>query len=430
MDSRAIKAGELFVAIRGNRLDGHSFINQAVGRGAKAVLFSDKCKTSGGFAKQASMIKVKDSRASLAALAYDYRRRFKIPVIAVTGSNGKTTTKEMISAILSKRYNVLRNPGTENNLIGVAKTLFKLQKRHDLIVMEIGTNHFGEIDRLAWMLRPKLAVITNIAPAHLEFFKSLKGVLKAKLELITHLGKNSKMIINKDDRLLGAVDGLDFKTIAFGIKQIADFHGEIISQTKTGTSFLLNQKQRIVLKVLGRHNVYNALASIACARCMQMPMQAIKEALATFQAPPMRMQLQQINNIKFINDCYNANPESLAYALDFLNSLPSRGKKIVISGDMLELGSRAPKLHKDSGKRLAKDSVDVLITVGKLARHIALGARLAGMDRAAIHSFDNRQQVLKLLRKIISSGDIVLIKGSRAMQMERILGCFMNSSIH
>jgi UDP-N-acetylmuramoyl-tripeptide--D-alanyl-D-alanine ligase len=434
IDSRTIKRGELFIAIKGNRFDGHNFINSALRKQAGGVLFSDarfappKAPTKKSL--NTPLIKVKDTKRALAELAYYHRKRFKIPVVAITGSNGKTTTKEMASLILAKRFNLLCNPGTENNLIGVALTILRLRPRHQLAVIEIGANHAGEIARLSWIIQPSIGIITNIGPAHLEFFKSLGGVFRAKTELLKNLDKKAKLIINNDDRFLSGLDRLDQKRVTFGINRPADFSARIVKQTEAEIVFLLNKRRRISLNILGRHNVYNALASIACARNLGIDLEHIKEALADFRLPPMRMQMLKANNIKIINDCYNANPQSLTCALDCLSSLPSRGKRIAICADMLELGRSAQRLHADLGKRLAKERLDVLITVGELARHIARGARLAGMDRAVIHSFDSRQQALKLLPRIVASGDIVLVKGSRAMKMEKILGCFINSSIH
>lgn len=434
IDSRTIKQNELFVAIKGRRFDGHSFIEQAIFRGAGAIIFSNshvRVPTSIFKAPNViSMVRVKDTVYALGALAYYHRRRFKIPVIAITGSNGKTTTKEMLSSILARRFNVLSTVGTQNNHLGVPLSILKLRQRHNFAVIEIGANHTGEIDKLSWMIKPTVGIITNIGPSHLEFFKSLKGVYKAKIELIKNLAKNGKLIINKDDRFLSQLNNAKFQTITFGFNRRSDFYGQIVKQTESRTFFLLNARHRLMLRTLGRHNVYNALASIACARAFSISYSEIKDALRSFQAPSMRMQLFDIKDIKIINDCYNSNPESLKWALELLREYKSFGKKIIVCGDMLELGRQAEKLHSDIGKKIVRAKIDFLITVGPLSRNIAQGAHLAGMPRNSIRTYYNTAKAAKFLCRFTHAGDVVLIKGSRAMQMEDVAECFTNSSIH
>lgn len=425
VDSRTIKPNELFVAIRGRRFDGHSFIPQARRRGAGAILFSQAFKGSSSI----PLIGVKNTIRALGALACYYRMRFKIPVVAITGSNGKTTTKEMLTGILGRRFNVLRNPGTQNNQIGVSLAILSLRQRHNLAVIEIGANHRGEIDRLSWIIKPAVGIITNIGASHLEFFKTLKGVFEAKLELIGNLAKNGKLVINKDDRFLSQLNSSNLRTLTFGFNQSSNFYGQIIKRTEKETIFLLNRRHRIVLKTLGRHNVYNALASIAVARSFGISYNEIKKALALFEALPMRMQMLDINNIKIINDCYNSNPGSLGCALDFLRDCSNQRKKVVVCGDMMELGRQAEKLHSNIGKRIAKGKIDFLITVGALSRNVARGAYSAGMSQNSIRAFRNTPEAARFLRGLIGPGDIVLIKGSRAMQMEDVVKCFTSSSI-
>lgn len=433
IDSRTVRPNELFVAIKGSHFDGHNFITQAIQRGAGAILFSNSRYKTSISARQAdsiSILKVKDTVWALSALAGYHRERFKIPVIAITGSNGKTTTKDMISAILRTRFKVLQNPGTQNNHIGVPLALLRLRQKHQIAVIEIGANHAGEIDRLSRITKPTVGIITNIGPAHLEFFKSLQGVFKAKQELIENLSQKGKIIINQDDRFLSQLNRGKLSKVTFGLYPPADFCAQIIEQTKTQTTFLLNRRHYITLKVVGRHNVYNALASIACAREFGVSYNKIKRALALFEAPPMRMQMFSFDNVKIINDCYNSNPESLRCALDFLSRYSSRGRKIIVCGDMLELGHRAKRIHSHAGKQIAKSKIDFLITVGTLAKNIASGAHLAGMSQSSIRVCRNTTGASKCLRRLIRRNDSVLIKGSRAMQMEKISACFINSSIH
>ena len=247
IDSRTIKPNELFLAIRGTRFDGHNFIAQARRKRAGAIIFCNPRYRSDLAAfkdrKALAVIEVESSVQALGALAHYYRARFKIPVIAITGSNGKTTTKEMASSILSSRFNVLRNVGTENTQIGVSLALLKLRKSHHLAVIELGANHFGEIDRLSWIAQPTAGIVTNIGPSHLEFFKSLKGVFRAKLELVKKLPKNGTIIINKDDPYLSRLNGTNLSTITFGFNRISDFRAKVIEQAKKDTTFFDNLMQ-------------------------------------------------------------------------------------------------------------------------------------------------------------------------------------------
>lgn len=435
IDSRTIKPNELFVAIKGEHFNGHSFITQARRSGAGAILFSNtryvtRKLTCKWLTPSVPMIKVKDTVCALGDLAHYHRARFKIPIIAITGSNGKTTTKEMLSSILSRRFNVLRNPGTQNNHIGVPLALLNLRTRHKFAVIEIGANHAGEIDRLSRIVKPTAAIITNIGPSHLKFFKSLKGILRAKLELIRNLAKGAKLVINKDDRYLSQLNGVNLQTVTFGINRLSNFQAENVEQRENEIFFLVNRKHYIVLPALGRHNVYNALAGIACARNFGISYNEIKNALVSFQMPAMRMQMSSVNNIKIINDCYNSNPESLRCALDFLKDYSTQGKKIVIFGDMLELGRSAKKNHLDIGKRIAKAKIDFLITVGSLAKDFIRGAHLGGMPKKAVRCCHTTSEAAKFLRRLAEHGDIVLIKGSRAIKMENVIECFTSSFIH
>jgi UDP-N-acetylmuramoyl-tripeptide--D-alanyl-D-alanine ligase len=433
IDSRTIKANELFVAIKGNRFDGHNFIAQAKFRHAGALLVSNdnyNCQLSRN-QQQSNLIpivKVNDCINALGALANFHRLKFKIPIIAITGSNGKTTTKEMLCTILKKRFNVLRNPGTQNNHIGVPLTIFKLNHRHDVGIIEIGANHSGEISRLAQIIQPTIGIITNIGPAHLEFFKSLQGVFAAKLELVKHLARDGTLIINKDDRFLSRLGSSNFSLISFGFNRFSNFRGQIVEQTEKETTFLLNRNQRVVLKTIGRHNVYNALASIAAARVLGVGYKEIKGALSLFQVPSMRMQLLYIKDITIINDCYNSNPQSLKCALDFLVQHSCAGRKIVVCGDMLELGKQAKKRHLIMGKKIAKGKMDYLITVGPLSREIAKGASLAGMSKESIQVCNHTAMAARVLHRLTKPKDFVLIKGSRIMQMEKVISCFTKFS--
>lgn len=434
IDSRTLKPGEVFVAIKGDRFNGHSFIDAARKKGAKAIVVSDMRSISQKISTQVwsniAVIKVRDTAYALAALAHWHRMKFNIPVVAITGSNGKTTTKEMVVLLLSKRFNVLSNPGTQNNHIGVPLAIFRLRKKHTACVLEMGASHPGEIERLSWIAKPSVAILTNIGPSHLEFFKSLNGVLKAKLELINNLARNGCLILNKDDRFLFSVGQDSFRTTTFGIERIADYSATDIKQFQEHISFVVNKKYPIKLPTPGRHNVYNALASIACARYFGISYKKINEAFLSFKTPALRMQVVDAGGIKIIVDCYNSNPESAKCALDYLRGYQCLGKKIAIFGDMLELGSFAGKLHQSVGEKVAKSNIDILISLGSLAKKIAQGARNSGMPKERVRTCTDWREVVAFLKETVEPDDAVLIKGSRAMKMENIVQCFTGSSIH
>jgi UDP-N-acetylmuramoyl-tripeptide--D-alanyl-D-alanine ligase len=434
IDSRTIKPGEMFIAIKGDRFNAHNFIDDVRAKKAAVIVISDKRfvsqkKTSKKW-KNTTLIKVHNTTDALAALAHWHRMKFNIPVVAITGSNGKTTTKEMIALLLSKRFKVLYNPGTQNNHIGVPLTLFKLRKKHSACVLEMGANHHGEIDRLSWIAKPTVAILTNIGPSHLEFFKTLKGVLRAKLELINNLDRDGCLILNKDDRFLFALGRNLFRTITFGIERVADYSASEIKQHQKNLSFVVNRKHSIKIPASGRHNVYNALASIACARHFGLSYQKINDAFSSYKSPPLRMQVIDAGGIKMIVDCYNSNPESSKCALDYMKEFECQGKKIAVFGDMLELGEKAKELHESVGEKAAQSNIDLLVSMGSLAKSIAQAAKNSGMSKTHVRMCKNWHEVVAFLKETAEPKDAVLIKGSRAMKMENIVQCFTGSSIH
>src|SRR3989338_4527664 len=331
-DTRKIKNAELFVAIKGDKFDGHSFILDAVSKGAGAVLVQDGGITNANFKlPDVSFISVADSVKALGDIGNFHRSRFNIPVIGITGSNGKTTTKEMAAAILNKKFNALKNFGTENNNIGVPLTLMRLNGKHDVAVLEMGTNHLGEIRRLSEIARPTAIIITNIGPSHLEYLEDVDTVLKAKLEALEHMDKDGKIILNADDDSLRTISSTP-KTVWFGFDKEADFYADKINLEPDGINFRLNGEWDISLGVLGRQNVHNALAAIACAWDFGVAIDDIKDALKEFKVPNMRMEVKRFGDIKIINDTYNANPQSMKQAIEALRDMVTDGRKILIKG--------------------------------------------------------------------------------------------------
>ncbi|MFH1778518.1 MAG: UDP-N-acetylmuramoyl-tripeptide--D-alanyl-D-alanine ligase [Candidatus Omnitrophota bacterium] len=430
-DTRRIKRGELFVAIKGQNFDGHDFTQKAQSKGAVgAVVGLDK-----DFANlnrnDFVLIKVGDSVKALGDIANFHRRKFDIPIIAVTGSNGKTTTKEMIASILTKAYNMLKNEGTENNFIGVPLALLKLNDVYEIAVVELGTSHFGEIARLAEIVQPSCGIIVNIGPSHLEYFNSVDKIREEKLGLLKRLGSDGISIVDGDDEdLVKGAKELCAEVMTFGLNSNCNFRATKIKAYEGAMEFILNDKHRFHLKILGRHNIYNALASIAVGSLYGVKVEEMEEALENFKLPNLRMEYVVIDGIKFIFDCYNSNPISMASAIESLKGINDSKRKIIIAGDMLELGEGSPNFHKQVGRQAAVAKVDILVGVGPLSRFILEGAQEEGQGGLSLLHFENSTDAAKALKDILKAGDLVLVKGSRAIKMEEIKKCFTTSFTH
>ncbi len=420
-DTRKIKNGELFLAIKGGKFDGHSFILDAVSKGAGGVLVQDGGITNANFKlPEVPFVSVDDSIRALGDIGNFHRARFNIPIIGITGSNGKTTTKEMTAAILNKKLNALKNFGTENNNIGVPLTLLRLNGEHNIAVLEMGTNHLGEIRRLSEIARPTIAVITNIGPSHLEYLEDMDTVFEAKSEILERMDSGAKLILNGDDEYLRKIK-TGLKTTCYVLSKGADIYADKITVELDGINFRLNEKWDISLGVLGRHNVYNALAAISCAWDFGIPIEEIKDALKEFRVPNMRMEVKRFGDIKIINDTYNANPQSMKQAIEALRDMATEGRKVLIAGDMLELGTFSGRFHHLVGKQAAESGIDFILAVGKLAEHVAKGAQEAGMSEKKIKLCVATKEAREKVAKLIKKGDTILIKGSRAMRMEEIV---------
>ncbi|MBU4346137.1 MAG: UDP-N-acetylmuramoyl-tripeptide--D-alanyl-D-alanine ligase [Candidatus Omnitrophica bacterium] len=423
IDSRTIKPQEAFIAIKGVNLDGHGFIAEAIKKRAACIIAS--CQQ-GALQKQKNVtfIEAQDTIKALGDIAGYQRRKFNIPVIAISGSNGKTTTKEMIAWILSKKFNVLKNEGTKNNHIGLPLALLNLRPEHDIAVLELGTNHFGEIDYLGAICQPNIGIITNIGPVHLEYFHNLEGVFREKYRLIENLKKPYIAILNADSGPLRKQTARKIKKpiiFGFAIKHKCDFSATDIKIFNTKIEFLAGLKYRFTLKTLGYYNIYNALAAVAVARIFGIEYKDIKSRLVTFNFPQGRLKVIKLNKVRFIDDTYNSNPVSLGQALNTLNNFRTKGKKILVMGDMLELGNYKKLFHCQAGRRAA-GVCDALITVGKLSKMAAQTAQSCGLDVKNIFICDSVQEAANILfNKIVpEEDDIVLVKGSRLMRMEEV----------
>ena len=417
IDSRTVRKSEAFIAIRGEKFDGHDFIDAVIKKGIACVITHKEIKREG-----AVLIKVKDTTKALGDIAGFNRERFKhIPVIAVTGSNGKTTAKEMIARVLSSRFKVLKNEGTKNNHIGLPLTLLKLDKTYDLAVLEIGTNHFGEVSYLSGIAQANIGVITNIGPSHLEYLKNLKGVFREKYELIKNLKKPAIAILNADDKFLRKEALKKTKApfvLGVSIKSKSDFSAAAIKYISGKPSFTVNKRFKFALKTLGYYNIQNSLLAIAVARIFGLGYRDISSRLSNFNLPKSRLNFIEIKGIRFIDDTYNSNPLSMKQALGVLEGFSGRGRKILVMGDMLELGSQSLSLHAE----VIKDALrftDTLITVGALTKSCLAKGVIAKNN---IFTCKTSSEARDVLFKTVCAGpqDIVLVKGSRGMKMEEV----------
>lgn len=421
IDSRTIKPGELFFAVRGERMDGHDFLDQAFQRGALAAVVSqEKLPASGADSPQ--LLPTEDTLVALQLLAQAVRRLWARPLIAVTGSAGKTTTKEAIAHVLATGFRVHKSEGNFNNHFGLPLMLLKLEPEHDCAVVELGMSHLGEITALAQIAQPDTGVVTNVAPVHLEFFKDISEIARAKYELVESLPETGTAVLNADDDFVSKF-GKDFKgkVTLYGIAPGADVRAENIeSRGEHGSEFDVvtgNRRQRANLPLVGSHNIHNALAAIAVALESGIPLTEAVASLAAMVAADKRGEVVRIGNITVINDCYNSNPKALAAMVDALADMPAK-RRIVVAGEMLELGPQGEAMHRESGQHIANKGIDVLVGVRGLAEEMVKAAKQKGMRAEFLVNADAAGE---WLAREIRDGDVVLLKASRGVKLEKAL---------
>ena len=424
IDSRAIKKGDIFICIKGERFDGHDFIPQAIKNGAAAICFCrDKAAVCQAIKMPRNAIAVRDTIAALSALAHYHRKRFSIPVIGISGTNGKTTTKEMLSGILARSGPGLKTVGNLNNLIGLPQMLLQLNEQHRWAVLEMGMSELGEIDRLAEIARPDTGIITNALPAHLETLGSVEAVARAKGELFLRLTEGGCAVYNADDPLISiAPSPPGVKRVSFGLGAADVRAEEIRCQGRKGQVFTLclpSGSRTVSLKAFGTHNVYNALAAAAAAFAMGIDALDIAEGLESFTPYDKRFSLEELGPVTLIDDSYNANPGSMRAALVTLRDIRETGRGIAVLGDMLELGEVAVAAHLELG-RLAASCADRLYVMGEMAETVASGALSGGLALDAVITAQNHAEILDDLLGNLIEGDCILIKGSRGMRMETV----------
>jgi UDP-N-acetylmuramoyl-tripeptide--D-alanyl-D-alanine ligase len=419
VDSRTIRAGELFIPLRGENFDGHDFLLEAVQKGAAACLSEDLCS-----GLRVPVVRVEDTLTALGDLAGSTRAQFGGPVVAVTGSSGKTTTKEMLASILSLTGPGLKTEGNFNNLIGLPLTILRLGEDQKWMVLEMGTNQRGEISRLTAIADPDVGIITNVGPSHLEGLHGLDGVARAKGELFAGLKKDSFAVINADDpRVLQMPVANGVQRILFGLSPAAQIRAENVEVRGKSVSFRLilpDGEFPVRLPICGQHNVSNALAAATAALCLNVAGDLIARGLENFMRLPGRMEISTFrDDILLVDDTYNANPMSMKSALKAVAEMEGEGRLVAVLGDMLELGEESEALHREVGEKAA-EVMDFLLLVGNRAVGIGQGAKDAGMAPERIRTFSDHLEAAEVLRDMLQPGDRVLLKGSRGMKMEKI----------
>jgi UDP-N-acetylmuramoyl-tripeptide--D-alanyl-D-alanine ligase len=420
IDSRTIQPGDLFIAVKGERMDGHDFVHQALEKGASAAIVrKDQVAR---FPDTDGILAAEDTLRALQTLAGAVRRLWAKPLIGVTGSAGKTTTKEAIAHVLATKFRVLKSEGNFNNHFGLPLMLLKLEPEHDLAVIEMGMSHAGEIAALAKIAQPETGVVTNVAAVHLEFFASISDIARAKYELIEALPADGTAVLNADDEHV-AQFGRDFRgnRIMYGLAPSADVRAENVqSLGAAGSAFDLwvgRTREKATLPLLGAHNISNALAAVAVAVDSGLTPSEAAAALATLAPADKRGQVVEVGNISVINDCYNSNPRALEAMVDGLAEMPAK-RRIVVAGEMLELGSAGEQMHRRSGEHMAAKKIDVLLGVRGLARPMVEAASQAGMQAVFVST---PEEAGEWLARETRDGDVVLLKGSRGVKLERAL---------
>ena len=422
-DSRVKVENALFIPFIGENSDGHDYIENAFENGATVSLSEKEIATK----SDKAIILVENTVKALGEFAKYYKSKFKIKTVAVTGSVGKTTTKDMLHAVMNVQYCTLKTEGNFNNEIGLPLTVLKLHASHEACVLEMGMSAFGEIEYLANIARPDAAIITNIGMSHIENLGSKEGIYKAKMEICKYFDKESLLIVNADDEYLIKAKELNkFEVITYGIENECDYQARDIENLGLlGTKFSANiygKDYRIHIKVPGIHNVYNALSAIACGVHYNISPNRIVDGIENFALTKMRMSVEKVKEFTLINDCYNSSPDSVRAALKVLSSYDAR--KVAVLGDILEMGDYAKDAHRELGKSVVEEKIDLLITAGENAKYIAEGAKEAGLENVVC--FDNTDECESKIKEYLKENDCILIKASRGMHFEKITEAIKN----
>ncbi|MDM5153057.1 UDP-N-acetylmuramoyl-tripeptide--D-alanyl-D-alanine ligase [Bacillus sp. DX1.1] len=423
IDTRKIEQGNLYIPIQGDRFDGHSFVDKAIENGAAATFWKKDVPNPPA---HLPVIFVEDTLEALQTLAKSYRDQLDVKVVGVTGSNGKTSTKDIVTSLLATKFKVQKTEGNFNNHIGLPLTILSLEEDTEMAVLEMGMSSRGEIEFLSKLARPNAAIITNIGEAHLMDLGSRDAIAEAKLEIVTGLQDGGVFVYNGDEPLLtNRVPNMNLlaETITFGDARANDYYPTSVTLQATGTYFKMNQDENVVfyLPVLGKHNVYNALASMAIAKFFGVTSEEMKQGLVTLKMTGMRMEIVKTDaGLTIINDAYNASPTAMEAAFHLMNGLDGFSKKIVVLGDMLELGNQEVQFHYEVGKLIDPARISYVFTYGTLGAQIAEGAKI-NFSSERVKAYDNKEKLVKDLQAVVDVKDVVLVKASRGMKLEEVI---------
>ncbi len=421
-DSRQVEKGCLFIPLVGEIYNGHEFGEKALKDGAAAVIWQKSEKNP---PKDAPVIFVDDTLIALQELAKSYINQLKVKVVGITGSNGKTTTKDMVASLLETTFKVHKTKGNFNNHIGLPLTVLSMSEDTEVAVLEMGMSAKGEIELLSTLATPDIAVITNIGESHLMDLGSREGIAEAKLEITRGLKKDGLFIYHGDEPLLKEkVPALSLNTVTFGETSTNDYYPTEITQELTGTSFKVKNEEYFI-PVLGKHNVWNALAAYAVASHLGVKREAIKEGFLSIKVTGMRLELIEAKNgASIINDAYNASPTSMKAAIDLIEDLKGFEQKHVVLGDMLELGEEEKEFHREVGRSIKPDHISFIFTYGRLGAEIAAGAK-ENYSQEFVHHFEEKTDLIKMVKSLVHKNDVVLVKASRGMKLEEVVNALI-----
>ena len=422
-DSRTIRKGELFGALRGENFDGHKFIEVVAKAGAAGAIVDQTWK--GKIPSKFAVIRAKDTLLAYQALAANYRKSLAIKVLAITGSNGKTSTKDFAASVLGRKFRVTKTQGNFNNHVGLPRTILDATSRDEVAVWEIGMNHPGEVAPLAKIAAPDAAIITNIGVAHIEFMGSREAIAQEKGALAEAVSSDGTVILNADDRFSEGIAKRTPARVVFAGINNGVLRATDVEQTSSGSEFTILEgahRCRAQLSVPGLHMVQNAVLAVAAGRAFGVPLEECAIGLATAPLTKARLQIKDVNGVQFLDDSYNANPDSMKAALRTLIELAADGKRIAVLGEMRELGAESQRGHEEVGQEAAALEVDQLIGIGEMGEVIANAAKRAGLEKSS--AVDSTAQAAELLSNVVEPGDLVLIKGSRAARTEEVIEHF------
>ena len=422
IDSRKAGKDSAFVAIVGENLDGHNFINLAINQGCKTII-KNKNNNVDIENKEVNVIEVSDTEIALGDIAKFYKNKFKIPFIAVTGSVGKTTTRDMVYSTISAKYNSLKNVGNLNNQFGVPLTLFNLNKEHECAVIEMGMSGFNEIEYLANIVNPQIGIISNIGYSHVEHLGSRDGIFKAKMEIATNFDENSLLIVNGDDDCLKTLKTKDlvYKLRTFGFDKDNDIYCESYEMDEESINFvdvINGKKEEFFIPTVGKHNIYNAMAAILVGLNLNMTIEEIKDGLKNFQCTKNRLDIIKKDKLTIIDSVYNASIDSMSAALNILGRYENR--RVAILGDMFEMGEFAEFGHRQVGKA-ALGNIDIMIAIGKDSEFIVKELKENNMNENNLYHFETKEEAIENLDNIIKDDDVILVKASRGMNLEKVV---------